>query len=238
MSQIDANHVKETAIRKDNNTDKKSNVKGANRVIIAKPKKKFSLIVASSAIFSGLSLALSQLAPILPRIQWGLALFDPVSIIWIMAFFLFGFEAGILTSLIGMLLLMPFDAFAPLGPIMKFSATLPLILVPSLIVKIKSRKIESNEILKTRQSIFYWLISVAIRAVIMTIFNIVAINLMFGGDDFANTIDLSFLGIPSITGWMAIVITVVFVNSLQSIWDYWIPYGLIVIFKKYRSLPW
>jgi riboflavin transporter FmnP len=48
--------------------------------------------IAGAAIFGALSVVISALTtPIIPRIPgWGMAIFDPVSIIWIICFLIFG----------------------------------------------------------------------------------------------------------------------------------------------------
>lgn len=189
--------------------------------------------IAGAAIFSAMSLVVSLLTTeVLPRFAWGLAWFDPVSVIWILSFFVFGYEAGLITSFVGMFLLFPFDGFSPWGPMFKFLATVPLILVPLLMQKIRKQEINNESILNTKNLIVNWLVSVALRVVIMIPVNIISImtivpnlwgiNLWEG--DAAN---LNFLGIDSVNGWTAIIITVLFVNVLQSVSDYLVPYLLI-----------
>ena len=109
---------------------------------------KYLIKIVGAAIFAAISLVVSLLTTAyLPRVQWGLALIDPVSIIWILSFFIFGYEAGLITSSLGMFLLMPFDPFAPVGEIMKFVATVPLILVPLIINVMKRRALNSENVL-------------------------------------------------------------------------------------------
>ncbi len=103
--------------------------------------------IVGASLFGALSIALSALlAPIIPRIPgWGIAIIDPVSIIWVMCFLIFGSKSGILCCLIGMVGLMPFDPFSPIGPFMKFSATIALIIVPILFLKLyKEDKTKKN----------------------------------------------------------------------------------------------
>ena len=57
------------------------------------------IIVSGAGMFSAISLLVSLLTTeLIPRFGWGLAWFDPVSVIWILSFFVFGYEAGIITS--------------------------------------------------------------------------------------------------------------------------------------------
>ena len=209
------------------------------RVIETKPSQRWPLKIAGAAIFSGISLLFAIYATGLPRVQWGLALFDPVSIVWILSFFIFGYEAGIITSVVGMIILMPFDSFAPIGPIMKFTATIPLIIIP-LLSKLIMKKPRTREVLFKNSSLAVdWVIAVIVRIVVMVIFNIIAINLMFGGDFFAATIDLTFLGLPGITGWTAIYLTVIFINLLQSIWDLLIPLVITkIVLQNNKFILW
>ena len=95
-----------------------------------------TLQLAGGAIFGALSIVVSFIAAFLPRTPEGFAYFDPVSIIWVLCFLIFGPLAGILCSVIGMVGLMFFDPFAPIGPSMKFIATIPMIIVPMLLKKL------------------------------------------------------------------------------------------------------
>ncbi len=214
-------------------------LKGEKERVVKKINRTITLKIAGAGIFAALSLVLSALSLVLPRVQWGLALFDPVSVIWILAFFVFGYEAGILTSIVGMFLLIPFDPFGYIGPVMKFTATVPLIIIPLIINFIRRRPRNSDYILNNKTLVINWVSGTIVRVVVMVIFNIIIINLMFGGDEFASAVSLEFLGFTGVTGWTAIVWTVAVINILQSIWDYLIPLILIKPIKKGRiSLPW
>lgn len=215
-------------------------LKGEKERVVKKINRTITLKIAGAGIFAALSLVLSiTTTNILPRVQWGLALFDPVSVIWILAFFVFGYEAGILTSIVGMFLLIPFDPFGYIGPVMKFTATVPLIIIPLIINFIRRRPRNSDYILNNKTLVINWVSGTIVRVVVMVIFNIIIINLMFGGDEFASAVSLEFLGFTGVTGWTAIVWTVAVINILQSIWDYLIPLILIKPIKKGRiSLPW
>ena len=216
-------------------------LKGEKERVVKKINRPITLKIAGAGIFAALSLVLSiTTTNILPRVQWGLALFDPVSVIWILAFFIFGYEAGILTSIAGMFLLFPFDPYAYyLGPIMKFTATIPLIIMPLIINFIRRKPRNSDYIFNNKTLIISWISGTAVRVIIMIFYNIIIINLMFGGEEFASAVSLEFLGFTGVTGWTAIVWTVAVINILQSIWDYLIPLILIKPIKKGRiSLPW
>lgn len=222
------------------NEQNHNKIEGEKERVVKKINRTITLKIAGAGIFAALSLVLSiTTTNILPRVQWGLALFDPVSVIWILAFFIFGYEAGILTSIVGMFLLIPFDPFGFIGPVMKFTATIPLIIVPLIINLIRRKSRNSDYTLNNKTLVINWVSGTIVRVIVMVIFNIIIINLMFGGDYFASEISLEFLGFTGVTGWTAIVWTVAVINILQSIWDYLIPLILIKPIKKGRiSLPW
>ena len=101
------------------------------KVSFLSKKTRLTIQIVGAAIFSALSLIFSlYVVPYLPRTPEGFAYFDPVSIIWFTCFLIFGPLAGILCCVIGMAVLFPFDPFTPIGPLMKFSATFSLIIVP------------------------------------------------------------------------------------------------------------
>lgn len=209
----------------------------SERVLEIKGTKRWTLIIAGSAIFAALSLAFSFVVQFLPRVPgWGLAFFDPVSIVWILAFFVFGYEAGLITCIIGMLLLMPFDSFAPIGPLMKFTATVIMVLIPFIINKLRKVPYSSQDVIFNRRLVINGCVALVIRVVVMILLNYLVITIML--PFFPSIFDMSYLGIPSITGWTAIILTVIFINSLQSVWDYLVPFGIVKILKKYSKLGW
>ena len=174
--------------------------------------------LVGASIFSALSLVVSLfIVPILPRTPEGMAFFDPVSIIWMLCFLIFGPVAGLLCCVIGMFLLMPFDPFAPIGPLMKFAATVSLMIVPIVLLKLYKREegILKSKILKDRKKyVFYGLLGTGFRIVVMVILNIIVYLALFGEAGLAY--------------WIIIVIIV---NTIQSLWDLLIPY-LIVFGSK------
>lgn len=94
--------------------------------------------MVGAAIFGALGAVVAFMtAPYLPRLAWGIAWIDPVSIIWVTCFLIFGAAAGILCCFIGTVALMFVDPFTPVGPVMKLLATLPMILIPFIILKLK-----------------------------------------------------------------------------------------------------
>ena len=192
--------------------------------------KKLTIEIAGAAIFGALSIALSYLStPYIPRVAWGLAYFDPVSIIWIMSFLIFGFRAGLLTSVIGTLGLMPFDSFAPIGPLMKFGSTVWFILFPYLYVRLKLKSAPSGKDIKKLQNyipsvILAWLI----RCIVMTVINYLLLTYVY-----IFPVDLEWLGLSQISRVWVIIITVFLLNTIQSLFDIIIPYLLVFSTKIY-----
>jgi len=174
----------------------------------------FTIQLAGAAIFSALSLVVSVfIVPILPRTPEGMAFFDPVSIVWVACFLIFGPIAGILCCLIGMILLMPFDPFAPIGPLMKFAATLSLIIVPIVLLKLYKHEegVLKSKILKDRKKyVVYGLLGTLFRIIVMVILNIIVYLALFGPQ--------------GLEYWIVLVILI---NALQSVWDLLIPYLLV-----------
>jgi len=174
----------------------------------------FVLQIAGAALFSALSLIVSLfVVPYLPRTPEGFAYFDPVSIIWVTCYLIFGPLAGVLCCGIGSIALMPFDPFAPIGPLMKFSATFSLIIIPILLLKLTKRKenIRKSQVLKkVHNYIIYGLFGTVFRIIVMVILNIIVYLMLYG---------TSGLEI-----WIVLVIVL---NALTSLWDLLIPYLIV-----------
>ncbi len=174
----------------------------------------FVLQIAGAALFSALSLIVSLfVVPYLPRTPEGFAYFDPVSIIWVTCYLIFGPLAGVLCCGIGSIALMPFDPFAPIGPLMKFSATFSLIIIPILLLKLTKRKenIRKSQVLKkVHNYIIYGLFGTVFRIIVMVILNII--------------VYLIFYGTSGLEIWIVLVIVL---NALTSLWDLLIPYLIV-----------
>lgn len=174
-------------------------------------KSRLTLQIAGGAIFGALSLVLAFLAAFLPRTPEGFAYFDPISIIWVICYLIFGPLAGLISAIIGMLLLMPFDPFAPIGPLMKFTATTALILPSYLLMRYIKKDISSGTLKEPKTYATYGVIGIIVRIAIMMPFNIV--------------IYLA-LGYPSELLGSYLIFVVLF-NILQSVWDLVIPYLIV-----------
>ncbi|TFG04500.1 MAG: ECF transporter S component [Promethearchaeota archaeon] len=182
--------------------------------------------IAGAAIFGALSVVISAITtPIIPRIPgWGMAIFDPVSIIWIICFLIFGPVAGILCCVIGAFGLLLFDPTG-IGPVFKFLATIPLVLVPTLILRLFKRKekvLNCPKLKNSKNYAFTGILALATRIVIMIIANV--IFFMF----FANLFE--WAQTPGSTeAWVLIIVFAIVVNAYQGALDLIIPY--LVVFK-------
>ena len=192
------------------------------------------LQISGAALFGALSLIVSIFTTsFIPRVPgWGIAIIDPVSIIWILCFLIFGTRAGILCCFIGTFSLMPFDPFTPIGPIMKFSATFALIIVPIMFLKLYKHgegDRNSQKIKKLRNYVVYGVFGVILRIGVMMIANYLLFITLFS--DSLVFVSLDFIGLPGVSGWTAVIIGVIIINAETSIWDLLIPYIVVFGFK-------
>lgn len=188
------------------------------------------LQISGAALFGALSIVFSAfVVPFVPRIPgWGIAIIDPVSIIWILCFLIFGTRAGLLCCVIGTFGLMPFDSFAPIGPIMKFSATFALIIVPIMFLKLYRTEEgvrNSQKIKNLRNYVVYGLFGVILRIGVMMVANYLLFITLFS--DAVAYVSLEFIGLPGVSGWTAIVIGVIIINAETSLWDLLFPYVIV-----------
>lgn len=170
--------------------------------------------IVGASLFGALSIVLSLLAPILPRFLGGIAFFDPVSIAWILCFLIFGPYSGLLCSVIGFIGLIPFDlSFPIIGPFMKFAATIPLIIMPTLILKLYKHQddlFQKDKLKNVKNYLFTGLMSIIIRTIVMVFLNVI--------------VYLVFFGRSGLEAWLIVIIII---NPIQSIWDLLIPYLLV-----------
>ena len=193
------------------------------RIVPDNNRKNITIEIVGAAIFSALSIVLSVYLPPF-RLAWGIAYFDPVSIIWITSFLIFGFRAGILTSIIGTVGLILVDPFlAYFGPFMKFLSTIWFVLIPYLYIRlIKKSRFGGKELKKLSNYIPSMLISWLVRCVLMSILNYLIITYMFEME-----VDLGWLGFSELTGNLAILITVFLINTIMTLFDTIVPYLLV-----------
>jgi riboflavin transporter FmnP len=182
--------------------------------------------IAGAAIFGALSIVVSALTtPIIPRFPgWGMAFFDPVSIIWIICFLIFGPVAGILCVIIGSFGLLLFDPTG-IGPLFKFMATIPLVIIPTVLLKLHKRKegeLNSPKLKAPKNYASTGIIAIGVRIVLMIIANLIFFTFFANLFEWAET--------PGTTeAWMLIIIFAIIVNASQGALDLIIPY--LVVYK-------
>ena len=202
------------------------------RIIPENNQKNLTIEIAGAAIFSALSIALSAMVvPLLPRVPgWYIAFFDPVSLIWICAFFIFGFRSGFLTLIIGSFGLMIFDPTNWIGPVMKFSATFLFIVVPWFYAKFKKGANPTGKDIRNLQNYIPSVILAWIgRLILMLLLNYIVLKYIFPDPNR----QLDWLGLPEITGWVAVIIGTIFLNTIQTIGDAVVPYLIVFSTKMY-----
>ncbi|MFX0029048.1 MAG: hypothetical protein ACFE8B_07555 [Candidatus Hermodarchaeota archaeon] len=181
--------------------------------------------IAGGAVFGGLSAVVSfVLSPIInaSRIPgWEIAMFDPTSWVWVICFLIFGVYAGLLCCATGSIGLLLIDPSGWVGPLFKFCATVPLILIPYFIFKLK----ESQKLKNPKNYVVSGLVSTAVRMVIM-----LGLNLLFFvtiWSEFFEFMDLDIIGLGNITGLSAVLIFNPIINFYTSVLDLAVPYFLV-----------
>ncbi len=223
------------------NTPNNSKVNPTDRRVDEKESKiskdtNFVIQIAGAAIFGALSIVSSLfLAPLLPRVPgMPIAYIDPISFIWITCFLLFGVKSGLLCISISTIGLMFADAQnAPWGALMKFVATISLIIVPILLLKLYKNEegIRKSQVLKKpRNYIITGAIGTGLRVILTLILNIILALTIYA--PFIAYMSLEFLGHPEITGMTVVFIAFPLINAWQSVFDLGIPY-LIVFGLKF-----
>ncbi|MBN1802110.1 MAG: hypothetical protein JW891_11420 [Candidatus Lokiarchaeota archaeon] len=195
----------------------------------------YTLEIAGAAIFGALSLIISALTtPYLVRVPgWGIAVFEFIAIIWIACFYIFGPRAGVLSLIIGAFTLLPFDTnqYGWIGPVMKFAATIPLIIVPVLILKLYKSENGSKILKKPKNFALTSVLSILVRCFLMFLVNVAVFMIVTQG--YVDFVNLEIFGMPEINGWMAIFIGSMIINLYQSVFDLVIPYLLVFGIKGY-----
>jgi riboflavin transporter FmnP len=168
-------------------------------------------------------------APYLPRVPgWNIALIDPVSILWISCYLMFGVRSGFLAAVVGTIALMPVDPFPPFGPLMKLAATSSMILIPALLLKLTSRRLANGgsrlslRFTQPRVYIAFMAVATVVRDIVMIAANVFLFLTVLA--PVLPYISLSVIGLGGVTGWTAIIIMAAIINTEQSIWDSLIPW--------------
>ncbi len=174
-------------------------------------RKKGAKEIAVSALLASLSIAIAPSASILARASWGIALFDPVSLFWIIAFLIGGYRVGSISMVAGTFGLFIWDPTG-IGPMFKFLATLPMIAVPYLLTR--KRTLLHGGFVLSNASLYFkvMLVAFVVRLVFMLAVNIVLVPLLY----------------PFVTLEEIVYLTVV-LNLFQGTWDAVIPY--MIVFK-------
>ena len=192
--------------------------------------------VVLASVLASLSIAIAPVAEFVPRIPgWGIAIFDPVSIFWIISFLIGGIWVGLVSTVAGTMGLFLYDPTA-IGPVFKLIATLPMIIVPWYGVR-KLRRVVRGETLSNAEETskngiegeslsrpkFYAILMVL--AFLLRLALMVPINIAYGA------IALPFLTIEFIISYAIII------NCFQSLWDALIPFLIVYptgIFKTFK----
>ena len=175
---------------------------------------------ALAAIMAALSLASAPIASVIPRIPgWDIALFDPTSFFWIIAFLVGGYFVGLVTVFAGTVGLFFFDP-SGVGPLFKILATLPMIIIPWLMVRFATEDREGKRLSAPLFYIMAMFAGTLLRLLIMVPTNLVMVPLLYG---------------PIWPAEFIITYTLV-LNLSQSLWDALIPYLIVhktQIFEKF-----
>ncbi|TFH07017.1 MAG: hypothetical protein E4H14_09460 [Candidatus Thorarchaeota archaeon] len=168
------------------------------------------IVVAS--VLASLSIAIAPSASMIARVAgWGIALFDPVSLFWIAAFLIGGYRVGIISMSAGTLGLFLYDPTA-IGPIFKFAATLPMILIPLYgVMKLRS-EVGGEALSKPKFYTSMMGLAFIVRLAIMLPFNFLYWSLLMPIDGAA---------------FVYILLVVQSINSVQSLGDAIVPYLII-----------
>jgi hypothetical protein len=176
--------------------------------------------VAFAALMAALSLASAPVASVIPRIPgWEIALFDPVSFFWIIAFLIGGYFVGMTTVFAGTLGLFFFDP-SGVGPIFKILATFPMIVIPWLAVRYTAQHDRGSRLASLRFYALVMFIAMLVRLCIMVPTNLVMVPILYG---------------PIWPVEFIIAYTLV-LNMSQSLWDALVPYLIVhksQIFRRF-----
>lgn len=173
--------------------------------------------IAVGAVLGAASIAVAPVAQFLPRMPWGIALFDPVSFFWIIAFLVGGIWVGSISTFAGTMALFLYDPTG-IGPFYKLMATLPFIVVPYIGVRLSKRDGAGL----SRPWFFLLLMEVAyiVRILVMIPLNLVTIPLL-----------MPFVPAEDILPFTVIL------NTNQSFWDGLIPFLVVhrtPLFRNFR----
>jgi len=208
-----------------------SEVKPGEMEVVRSKSSELILQLAGGAIFGALSTVMAVvLAPIInaSRITgWGIAMFDPTSWVWIICFLIFGTYAGLISCATGSFGLLLIDPSGWIGPVFKFCATVPLIIIPLLILKLWEREATNSlKVKNPRNYIITGGLSIAIRIVVMIGLNYLFFITVWGLENLPY-VSLEVLGLGEITGKTAVLIFTPIINLYAGALDLAVPYFLV-----------
>jgi len=177
--------------------------------------------LAGTGVFAALSIVMSPIAFMLPRVGWGQAIIDPVSLPWMFCFFLFGLKSGLSCAIIGALALFFFDptAIPFLGPVWKLIATTPLMIVP-YVLRFSFRG-EQKGFATFGAYALASIPAIIVRATIMPPLVLLYFSFFFGSW-------WEFHG-----GLVIVAATIVALNTLQSAVDIGVPWATLYAVKRF-----
>jgi len=177
--------------------------------------------LAGTGVFAALSIVMSPIAFMLPRVGWGQAIIDPVSLPWMFCFFLFGLKSGLSCAIIGALALFFFDptAIPFLGPVWKLIATTPLMIVPYALRF--SFRGERKGFATFGAYALASIPAILVRAAIMPPLVLLYFSLFFGSW-------WEFHG-----GLVIVAATIAALNTLQSVVDIGVPWATLYAVKRF-----
>jgi len=189
------------------------------------------LQLAGGAIFGALSTVMAVvLAPIInaSRIAgWGIAMFDPTSWVWIICFLIFGTYAGLISCATGSFGLLLIDPSGWIGPVFKFCATVPLIIIPLLILKLREKDVTNSlKVKNPRKYVLTGVISIVVRIGAMIGLNFLFFVTVWGIENLPY-VSLEVLGLGDITGVAAVLIFTPIINLYAGVLDLAVPYFLV-----------
>ena len=196
--------------------------------------------LTASSILGALSIFLVFTPDV--RLPWGMAALDFIAVPWIIAFLLFGLKSGLLTSTIGFLGIFFFseEAFPVVGATMKFSATIPLIIVPALVLKFTRSKSSSESFAVKKVYVFSMAMAIVVRCLVTMFLNYYwAVPFMYNlkPSDVPGTFNFFFWGDPlSSNPLIYYILGVSLWNTWQGVVDAVVSWFVVYPTNLYKQL--
>jgi len=207
-----------------------SEIREGEKKSVRNKRSQITLELSGAAIFSALSIVIGVF--LMPTVTealripgWFIAIIDLISLVWMLCYLLFGVRAGLICSVVGAIGLIPYDPTGWVGPMMKLVATLSLISIQIIFLKLYKSGEGSSKLKRPRNYFLYGVLGTLLRMVVMTIMNIAVILALFSF--LLPTITLEFIGLPQISGLTAVIIGAPIINAWQSGLDLIIPYFIV-----------